>query len=300
MAETIRAAGAVLWRGDPDAPQVALVHRPRYDDWSFPKGKLDQGEHVLCAALREVAEETGMRVHLGRRLPSISYLKDGRPKRVDYWSASPADGAAFVANDEVDRLEWLPVAAAARRLSYARDAEVLRAFAAGPAVTRPMLLLRHASAGEKEHWHDDDALRPLDARGRAEAAALAGLLGAFGPVRPVASATARCVETLLPYALAQDTEVVTDQAFTVGRGNAERAVPRLLDLACNGTAPVVVCTHGELVGDLVTAVCDKFGARPPDDPCLNKAEFWVLHLAVDESGGTNGVAALERHAALPC
>jgi len=295
----IRAAGAVLWRRAPDGPRVALVHRPRYDDWSFPKGKVDAGEHVLGAALREVVEETGIAVRLGRRLPSITYLKDGRPKQVDYWSATPIDAeAVFVPNEEVDRLEWLPVAEAVERLSYERDAQVLREFAAGPLTTRPVVILRHALAGRKSDWRDDDALRPLDDRGRAQARALAALLGVFGRLRPVSSATARCVETLLPYALASGGEVTTDRAFTVGRTDAGRAGSRLVELACDGADPLVVCTHGEIVGDLIAELCRKFGEPVPDDPSLRKGGFWVAHLAVDDDG-TSGVAALERHWAPP-
>src|SRR5580700_5286457 len=87
----IRAAGAVLWRPGPVGPQVALVHRPKYDDWSLPKGKTEPGEHVLLTAVREVAEETGIRVILGRRLPATHYTVRGRPKVVDYWAAKAAD-----------------------------------------------------------------------------------------------------------------------------------------------------------------------------------------------------------------
>jgi 8-oxo-dGTP diphosphatase len=295
----IRAAGVVLWRKAPDGPRIALVHRPKYDDWSFPKGKLDKGEHVLSAALREAEEETGIAVRLGRRLPTTTYTKDGRPKRVDYWSASPVGGdAGFTPNDEVDRLEWLPVEEAARLLTYERDVDLLHEFAAGPLTTRPVVILRHASAGEKRDWPDDDALRPLDARGRREARLLAGPLGAFGPVRLVSSATARCLETLLPYALGAGAEVATDPAFTVGLTDPDRARDRLAELVC-GRTPVVVCTHGEIVADLVTELCQRLGEKVPDDPSLRKGGFWVAHLTLDESGTPAGIAALERHAAHP-
>ena len=112
----IRAAGALpwrpsgsarLWRSPGRAREVALIHRPKYDDWSFPKGKRDSGEHVLLTAVREVAEETGLRVILGRPLTQASYDRGGRPKRVDYWVARPVpDGPdSFHVNNEVDSLE---------------------------------------------------------------------------------------------------------------------------------------------------------------------------------------------------
>ena len=114
----IQAAGAVLWRARAGRAETALVHRPRYDDWSFPKGKSLPGEHVLLTAVREVEEETGVRVALGRRLGSQSYLADGQPKRVEYWAARPVSPERFAPNDEVDALAWVPLAAAREQLSY--------------------------------------------------------------------------------------------------------------------------------------------------------------------------------------
>ena len=105
----IRAAGALLRRAAAGGDELALIHRTKYGDWTFPKGKLEPGEHVLEAAVREVAEETGVRVVLGRRLSQASYDINGRPKLVDYWAARPAPGASttFVPNAEVDELEWV-------------------------------------------------------------------------------------------------------------------------------------------------------------------------------------------------
>jgi 8-oxo-dGTP diphosphatase len=131
--ELIRAAGVLLWRQAPGGErEIALVHRPRYGDWSFPKGKLDPGEGWEEAALRETSEETGLAVRLGRRLPSTHYLSRGRPKEVRYWAAAPA-GGAFRPNAEVDELAWLAPAEALARLSYPHDRELLTAFLRGPA-----------------------------------------------------------------------------------------------------------------------------------------------------------------------
>lgn len=126
---TVLAAGCVLWRRAPydGEIEVCLVHRPRYDDWSHPKGKLKRGEDPLAGALREVLEETGQRCRPGARLPTAHYLANGRPKRVDYWAAE-ATGGAFVPGDEVDRLLWLPPVAAGNRLTQRRDGELITAL----------------------------------------------------------------------------------------------------------------------------------------------------------------------------
>lgn len=124
----ITAAGAILWRPGLDGPEVALIHRPKKSDWSFPKGKPEPGESVEETARREVFEETGMTPVLGTRLRPVRYLKGWRLKRVDYWSATVDIPVEFVVNSEVDQLEWLPVAAARERLTYRRDQRLLDTF----------------------------------------------------------------------------------------------------------------------------------------------------------------------------
>ena len=128
-AAVVEAAGGVVWRRSSAGDlEVLLVHRPRYDDWTVPKGKLDVGETHAAAALREVVEETGLRCTLGEELPSTSYVdRKGRPKRVRYWAMTPA-GGDFTPTDEVDDVRWVPIDAAADQLTYPRDRAVLDAL----------------------------------------------------------------------------------------------------------------------------------------------------------------------------
>jgi 8-oxo-dGTP diphosphatase len=120
----VQAAGGVVLDGE---GRVALVHRPRYDDWSLPKGKLDAGESFDQAALREVEEETGMRCRLLDELDPVEYRDNkGRQKLVRYWRMAIEDDPGFVANDEVDELRWVPPDEAAELLTYPHDAELVR------------------------------------------------------------------------------------------------------------------------------------------------------------------------------
>jgi 8-oxo-(d)GTP phosphatase len=299
----VRAAGAVLWRpsADRSGVEVALIHRPRYDDWTFPKGKAKPGEHPLLNAVREVTEETGTRPVLGRPLNPVFYQAGGTPKRVDFWAASPwpsghpgaatmpngcAGGAAdddFSPNDEVDRLEWLPITDAAQRLSYERDRALLREFAGGAIATVPFILVRHASAGRKGEGPANDLLRPLDAEGAAHADDLSWLLACFGPARVFSSPTARCVETLLPYAKLMGTALTADPALIWGGGpgtaSAEATTRVRLTALLDDRVPTIVCGHGETLPDLLAEAYAHLGAEMPGEPPLDKAAFWVLHVA---------------------
>ena len=303
----IRAAGAVLYRLAGGGVQVCVIHRPRHDDWSLPKGKLEPGEHVLSAAVREVAEETGIRPVLGRPLATVRYQVDGRPKRVDYWAseldAAAAEGA-FVPGDEVDMLDWLPLPAARARLSYAHDQRVLdrlappgrdEAAAGRPAIlsTTPCILLRHASAGRKTTWRGDDVLRPLDERGEAEAQTLAGLLSCFAPQRVISSATERCLATVRPYAEQAGAAIEAEAAFTQRpglEGDRDAAARRRMAELIAEPSPMVICGHREnlpvLLSQALTSLDD---GQAADDWSPPKGGFWVLHIAAGR------LAALEHH-----
>jgi 8-oxo-dGTP diphosphatase len=298
----IRAAGAVLYRSGGRGVEVALIHRPRRDDWSFPKGKVEPGEHVLLAAVREVAEETGIRPVLGRPLATVRYQVEGRPKRVDYWASRVDDPQPGPVLDpgEVDAVEWLPVRAARERLTYAHDSQLLDRLVSpagdgeDPGDTVPCILLRHASAGRKSAWRGDDLLRPLDERGQADAQILAELLACYAPQRVISSAAERCAGTVRPYAERAGAVIEAEPAFTVPSGNEDSdrsaaAKQRMTELLAR-PSPMVICAHRENLPVLLEqalAVLD--GTRPAGEWTPPKAGFWVLHIA-----GTR-LSARERH-----
>jgi 8-oxo-(d)GTP phosphatase len=292
-ANEVRAAGAVVWRPAGRGSQVAVVHREKYDDWSLPKGKVEPGEHVLLAAVREVAEETGLRATLGRRLPEVRYSSAGAVKRVDYWVATTTDSAAtFTANSEIDQLAWLAASRASAMLSYRRDVETLREFRAGPRRTSPMILVRHASAGSKSAWHSDDASRPLDAAGKKDARLLAALLKCFGDCRVLSSPAERCVATVRPYGALAGTTVEIDAALEVMQGSESGPAGVAAKIAAQLAAddqPVVVCAHRENLPMLTEAACAQLGAAAPAERPLRKGEFMVLHRAAGK------LAGIERH-----
>lgn len=279
----VYAAGAVLWRpGNVDTidhdVEIAVIHRPRYDDWSLPKGKVDPGETEPVAAVREVYEETGQHAILGRRLDMVSYPIDQGVKKVYYWSAR-ATGGEFVPGNEVDGLLWLPIAEAMDKLDYAQDRKVLRHFNKKPADTHTVLVVRHGTAGRKSRFSGDDAKRPLDKRGRAQAEALITQLLAFGASQAYAADRVRCHQTVEPLAeelgvTVHNEPTLTEEAYAK---NAKRGRHRMLDIADQQGTPVV-CTQGKVIPDLIAWWCDRDGVRP-DKSRNHKGSTWVLSLA---------------------
>jgi 8-oxo-dGTP diphosphatase len=208
---TVIAAGGVVWRERRGTREVLLVHRPRYDDWSLPKGKLTAHEHVLLAARREIEEETGVQVLLGPPLGVQRYAirKNGgtAEKLVHYWSAVPLDEGDFEPNDEVDEISWLPVDKARNKLSYPRDVDILDALKHAVPVVATVIVVRHAEAMKRKDWDGKDTLRPLTGNGEAVAERLADVLAALGANRIISSDAERCSATVAPYAAAVDRHI---------------------------------------------------------------------------------------------
>src|SRR6476659_1391891 len=195
----VRAAGSVVLRKG----RVLLVHRPAYDDWSFPKGKLDRGETATAAAVREVAEETGLRVRLGVPLSRQSYPNGARTKVVDYWVGRVVgdhDVSRYEVNHEIDEVAWVKEEKAAGLLTYKRDRRTLAEALHTGKATRALVVLRHGQARARKSWRRDDRLRPLMVAGKTQARRVVPLLEAYAVSRIASSSSTRCVDTVRPYA----------------------------------------------------------------------------------------------------
>ena len=248
----VLAAGAVVIRKD----AVLLVHRPRYGDWSFPKGKLDRGELAPVAGVREVLEETGVRIRLGTPLRPQRYPNGGRMKTVSYWHGRvvgdpSVDG--YVANDEIDQVEWVPLRKAERRLSYTFDQATLAEALETEWRTRALVVVRHAHARARKSWRKDDRLRPLLAEGKRDAAKLVPLLSAYGPTRLVTSSSVRCAQTLVPYAEASGWPLEETDGLSQEDATAESVLEIVEDLL-HGKECAAICTHRPVLPTVLDAL----------------------------------------------
>jgi len=292
----IKAAGAVAWRPGPDGePDILLVHRTKYNDWSLPKGKTEPGEPLPVTAVREVLEEGGVRLALGRRLISVRYNVSGRPKRVHYWAARAVSmDEHAVPNSEVDEVAWVPAARAVERVSYVHDHGVLADFAARTAATVPLILLRHAKAMAKSSWKHSDAVRPLDDSGRFDAKTLADVLACFAPrPRLISSSAVRCADTLRPLAELTGEKVreerllyVHDQSSRIVPADPGIDVAALIREVIASGEPTVICAHRENLPALQEAALAALAGHPG-------AEIPATEIPGGPSGSVAGGAIAE-------
>lgn len=277
---TVIAAGGVVWRTHRGGREVLLVHRPRYDDWSLPKGKLVPHEHVLVAARREIEEETGQRVILGPSLGIQRYdvRKNGGsvPKLAHYWSAA-IDGKAreFEPNDEVDKMDWFSVDEARTRLSYPRDVDILDLLEGTAEVTSSLVVVRHAEAVKRKDWDGKDANRPLTGHGQQTAEQLSAVLAALGVDRVLSSDAERCSATVAPYAQAIGKKLHLHREISE-RGYAADpdALRGLGDKAWRPGRVTAICSHRPVLPALARELSLPVGKYAP-------ATFVVAHLLAD-------------------
>lgn len=297
--QVIRAAGGLLWR--PDQSLVCVVHRPRHDDWSLPKGKLLPGEHPLAAAVREVGEETGVRAVPQIALPPSRYRPRGtaQEKVVDFWAMVPRGDEPMTVDSEVDQVAWLAPEEAMRRLSYPPDRQLLALWRSLPPVTAVVLLVRHADAGARLADPVRDHQRPLSAGGTRDAAELCALLTLFAPHRLVSATPLRCRQTLEPLRARMATTanataatgsesgtVALEPVFDEAADDAAVAAARLRTLAAR--SPVtVICSQGAvvpavlqvLIGQDRPQLCPHSDAGQITSWATAKGDGWLLALS---------------------
>jgi broad specificity phosphatase PhoE/8-oxo-dGTP pyrophosphatase MutT (NUDIX family) len=244
----IKASGGAVFRPVPGGCEVLVVHRPRYDDWTLPKGKDEPGETSEQAALREVAEETGQTTRILGSLPPTTYETPGGTKTVS-WFAMKAIGSAipFVANGEVDRISWLPIEEAVDRLTYQRDRDLIAGLDCQRLLrTGTLYLVRHAAAGDRASWEGPDLLRPLNKKGVEQAAALSRSLAGQGIESLWSSPYVRCIQTLEALAAVTGLPITSDESLGEGSGRAARRLARSLA----GTN-AVISSHGDVIPALL-------------------------------------------------
>lgn len=254
-------------------PEILLIHRDRYDDWSLPKGKLEREEDFLDCAMREAREETGFRVNSPRPIGTTGYVTpSGNPKIVRWWLLEAGEGK-FKPNSEVDDVEWLRPAEAADRATYEGEVQVIERAAEMLERKRSgrIYLVRHAWAGNKTEWARRDWLRPLDRNGMRQARRLALDLEIHPITRVVSSHYKRCVDTVRPLAEMLGIKLERDKRLGAS-SDAAAALAAFREL--DGES-AVLSSHGEVIGDIISTL-DEQGV-PLDGPReWRKGSMWVL------------------------
>lgn len=275
----IRAAGVVLWRERrPFELEIALVHRAKFDDWTFPKGKIELGESPIFAAFREVKEETGHDPKFGPFLGVAEYEVDGEKKRVQYWMAKSENYSdVFTPNDEIDRMEWVNIKQARHFLTYDVDREILNFFRDSERHGNVLILLRHAKALKRVDWNGDDSDRPLNNVGQVVAEKLKDHLSMFGIDEVHSSDAYRCISTIKPivdkfglkYFI---TDQLSEYLFEKDDLIAQSYVKELAKFGGN----YLVCSHNPIL----PIILDRLLRYPENfdiDADLEPGDAWVVH-----------------------
>jgi len=277
--EVIRAAGAVLWRRLSDELlQIALIHRPRYDDWSFPKGKAEEGESDISCAYREVLEETGYETLFGPELGDIKYEVEGVAKKVKYWSAQAIGNPSNIMDqNEVDQLIWVTLDDAKKKLTLDSDKKILKNFESFGADTYPLILLRHAKAVAREEWESDDGDRPLAHIGQMQAKRFLSQLLPFAISEIYTSDAVRCYESIEPIARSLSLNPIFSPTLSeYAYGKDKKSWSPLIKEILENDSSTLVCSHNPVIPEIVKKLIGKKNFKELDHDLL-PGESWVLH-----------------------
>ena len=275
----VMAGGAVVLRHRQGTDQVALIHRPKYDDWSLPKGKLGPDELAPVAAVREVLEETGLEVRLGMPLGTVQYPIENRTKRVYWWRARLVHDESRIRppdpdHTEVDARDWFDVDEAMSMLTYEDERDVL-AGALGLPATWPLVVVRHAKAMDRKNWSGKDADRRLTERGRRQARRIADTLAAYGVEALASSSSTRCMDTLRPYANRDRVPItplkaLSEEGAAADPGEVGKVMDQLVSLMLERQLGLAVCGHRPVLPLM-------FKALGVGDEPMKPAAVRVLH-----------------------
>ena len=277
--ERIEGAGAVLWQATNDGDiTIAIIHRPRYDDWSLPKGGVDAGESHIQAAFREVLEETGVKAIFGPEIGTVDYEVNGITKEVRYWLAEADQFNAATPNpEEVDAIEWVSISDAINKLSNSDDREIVRMAEEFGFGSIPLVLLRHTKALKRDQWDGDDGDRPLEHVGQIQAAKIPGIYAPYAIKKIYSSDAIRCVQTI--EAMAAEYGITPIYSSEISEFGFEKDSEKALDYAFSvmlANKPSVMCSHNPVLPKLVKKLIGKKNFKRLSAE-LKPGDSFVLH-----------------------
>ena len=278
MSEAISAAGAVVWRKHKDNfTEVAIIHRPKYDDWSFPKGKLEIGESIISCAHREVLEETNLQTEFGPHLGQVEYFTPDGLKKVTYWSAKVIAEKPFRTNTEVDQLKWIPITKVIEVLTNETDKEIFDKFVKVKFNSKPFILLRHAKAITRDEWQGEDDDRPLSSSGQNQAMRLLSTYQVFNIDQIHSSDAVRCYDTVKSMAKGLDIklEVSSKLSENTYKKDKEKAFNYVSELIKEDKS-ILICSHNPILPKMLNKLTKKSEIEADEDK-LSPADGWVIH-----------------------
>jgi len=283
----IRAAGALLWRESNERTiEIALIHRPKYDDWTLPKGKIEEGETALQCAHRELFEETGIKASFTRQLGTVEYEESGQRKRVIFWSAQCAlEASAFIPNEEVDVLEWLAPDQALAKASHDSDRQMIESFLSQTPHTDTLIILRHTKALERGDWDEVDSERTLDEVGFDQAQLLIKHLEPFAIEEVYTSDYVRCVQTVTP--LAHSRGLTISQVPSLNEETFEEDPLRSVSFANalkQDEKNILICSHNPVIPTMLRGILNT-KLKNKDLIKLEPGDAWIVHRVQGEIVG---------------
>jgi len=283
----IRAAGALLWRETTERTiEIALIHRPKYDDWTLPKGKIEEGETALQCAFRELIEETGITASFTRQLGTVEYEESGQRKRVIFWAAQCAkDASQFIANEEVDQLEWLSPELALSKATHESDQQMIENFLSQSPRTDTLIILRHTKALERGDWDEEDSQRTLDELGFDQAQLLIKHLQPFAIEEIYTSDFTRCVQTVTPLAHSRGLSITQVPSLNEYTFNEDplRSVS-FANALKQDEKNILICSHNPVIPTMLRGILNT-KLKNKDLIKLEPGDAWIVHRVQGEIVG---------------